>query len=460
MAKKISFDVEVNPGGFDAGIRLIEAKAQAANGRMNRTVYEANKFGGLNRAQIQARADYSAKEEHRAQRKAEIDAARSAPIQGPDLAGTLRAKAAADEVVKYQEKLAKSSPGSFLNPRGSMTADQAAWAARLAAAKAQVEAHRNLQSQFSEPIPFRTGSGSHQFTRKDQMGGGRGFGVASSMFVSVARDSAASLASGAPLLQVMAQQGPQIMQAVTMIGGGIMKWGLGIGIAVAGLIGFHKATQWYFNLVASGFSDLERRGQFLEERGKKLRALREEQKADNEKAAAKAEADAKLLEDTVQTNDALGTTKAMIREAQAADDRARQQMIVDRLRLEEARAARQAAQSAPFEFIQGRTDLRKKAIDDQLAQAKATLERVQAEQQLKGMGQKTKVGFSVASDALTSVGNFLGAGRGVVNSIEQQQLDELKTQNRHLVSHGKTLTQIADKLTTTATEGGIEVPGS
>lgn len=49
-------------------------------------------------------------------------------------------------------------------------------------------------------------------------GRGRAFGGASSaMFVSVARDTAASLASGANPLTVMMQQGPQVAQAMTML---------------------------------------------------------------------------------------------------------------------------------------------------------------------------------------------------------------------------------------------------
>lgn len=43
-------------------------------------------------------------------------------------------------------------------------------------------------------------------------------GAASAMFVSVGRDSLASLASGANPLTVIAQQGPQVAQALTMIG--------------------------------------------------------------------------------------------------------------------------------------------------------------------------------------------------------------------------------------------------
>lgn len=63
------------------------------------------------------------------------------------------------------------------------------------------------------------------------MGGGtmnKGWGGASSaMFVSVARDTAASLASGANPITVFMQQAPQVLQALTMIGKeALMKFGM------------------------------------------------------------------------------------------------------------------------------------------------------------------------------------------------------------------------------------------
>lgn len=64
-----------------------------------------------------------------------------------------------------------------------------------------------------------------------------------------------------------------------------------------------------------------------------------------------------------------------------------------------------------------------------------------------------------AGDALTSVGNFLGSGSGMINNIAQQQLDEVKMTNRHLDGHGKKLDRIAEKLTT-GSGSTIEVPGS
>lgn len=93
------------------------------------------------------------------------------------------------------------------------------------------EERRNLARPISET--FATGNGS--------MAGGRrrNFGASSSMFVSVARDSAASLASGAPITQVIAQQAPQVLQAFSMMNLGMvaLKWSAyAVAAAIAGKI--------------------------------------------------------------------------------------------------------------------------------------------------------------------------------------------------------------------------------
>ena len=74
----------------------------------------------------------------------------------------------------------------------------------------------------------------------------RAFGGASSaMFVSVARDSAASLASGANPITVLMQQGPQVAQALTMMGASISAAVVPIVVAFGSLatsIGLLKAV--------------------------------------------------------------------------------------------------------------------------------------------------------------------------------------------------------------------------
>lgn len=75
------------------------------------------------------------------------------------------------------------------------------------------------------------------------VGGNRklNFATAGSMFTSVARDSAASLASGAPITQVIAQQAPQVLQALAMMRAGTLAWAAVV--AGAGVFAWHKLTQ-------------------------------------------------------------------------------------------------------------------------------------------------------------------------------------------------------------------------
>ena len=54
--------------------------------------------------------------------------------------------------------------------------------------------------------------------KKAGVGYAKGWRMAGPMFISALRDSFASLASGAPISQVFAQQAPQVLQAFTMIG--------------------------------------------------------------------------------------------------------------------------------------------------------------------------------------------------------------------------------------------------
>jgi hypothetical protein len=62
-----------------------------------------------------------------------------------------------------------------------------------------------------------------------------------------------------------------------------------------------------------------------------------------------------------------------------------------------------------------------------------------------------------ATDALLGVGNFLGAGRGLIGNIQQQQLEDQRQTNVHLDNHGRTLGRIENKLGTTS-GNTIEVP--
>ena len=66
----------------------------------------------------------------------------------------------------------------------------------------------------------------------------------------------------------------------------------------------------------------------------------------------------------------------------------------------------------------------------------------------------------MSSDALTSVGNFLGAGTGLIGSIQQQHLDEARKQTAQLMEHGKKLDKVVTNTAPSSSSGGsIEVPG-
>lgn len=83
--------------------------------------------------------------------------------------------------------------------------------------------------------------------RGGRFGGRAGIAVAGSMFTSVARDSAASLASGAPISQVIAQQAPQVLQALSMMRLGFV--GLGIAAAGAATYGLFKFSRALYDAV-------------------------------------------------------------------------------------------------------------------------------------------------------------------------------------------------------------------
>lgn len=145
--------------------------------------------------------------------------------------------------------------------------------------------------------------------------------VASSMFVSVARDASASLASGADPITVFLQQAPQIGQAATMIGGRfLLLTGIvgGLGLAVLGLgLGINKLVR--------SFYDVDNvRGEGLRRRAEGYRKLREE-------ADLAREAEKKLREEiTQQTID-------------AADAEERYIALLNRGRAARAKTAEEAA---------------------------------------------------------------------------------------------------------------------
>lgn len=375
MAKKISFESEVDASGFSNGLKKMEAAAAAANGRMNRTVYEAQKRQTiLSKAQIQSR-------------------------------------------VEYEEKLQQKAAG-----------------------KAAYEERRSLQQQASVTSTFVTGRqayGQAYFAREKaaqmRAEGLSRFGAASSMFVSAARDSAASLASGAPLMQVIAQQAPQVLQAVTMIGGGIMKWGLGLGAAAAALVGVHYLTK-KIGKEFTGEASQEREIAMLDRRSATLKKWRAEQNAEFAKKDAEAERLSAENRDIIEIGSSIGEARLAARMAKESNPIARQKMLIDSLMGKETIAALDYERKSQTEFS-GLPGERLAARKSELALAQAQQARIEAQSQLKDMesvqSKASRPSF-FNGDALTQVGNFLGAGSGLVNSISQQQLDEARKQTAHL----------------------------
>lgn len=111
--------------------------------------------------------------------------------------------------------------------------------------EAELRRTQALTNKFATSM----GEGFVQNMSRSMARGGKGgafggrFGVAGSMFTSVARDSAASLASGAPITQVIAQQAPQVLQALTMMRLGMVALRFSIVAAAVGGVAY-MANEW------------------------------------------------------------------------------------------------------------------------------------------------------------------------------------------------------------------------
>jgi hypothetical protein len=147
-------------------------------------------------------------EEYAAKKAKDAHAAKEAAIA----AGMDKRAARLAMVAEYEERLARKAAGAAEYAEKQ----KLAWRDRTATMRA------------GQTQSFVTGNNSTLARPRAS------FGVASSMFVSVARDSAASLASGAPITQVIAQQAPQVLQALTMMRLGMVA--VGISAAAVGAV--------------------------------------------------------------------------------------------------------------------------------------------------------------------------------------------------------------------------------
>ena len=123
------------------------------------------------------------------------------------------------------------------------------------------------------------------------------FRVASTMFVSVARDTAASLGSGADPATVFLQQAPQVAQAAAMIGGRFLALTGIIGGATLATLGLGLALNKVVNVI---YDTDNVAGAGLEKRRLGLRKLVEEAESDRnaekQKTAADLDARKKLMD--------------------------------------------------------------------------------------------------------------------------------------------------------------------
>jgi hypothetical protein len=127
------------------------------------------------------------------------------------------ARASAGRVVNnFRTQSTSASVGKQMGQRDAK--EYADWWGKTLKEKEIRNLRAAAQAQYAQP----TASTGYFGGVRGGFGRARGMGgAASAMFVSVARDSAASLASGANPLTVAMQQGPQVLQAFTMMGMGL-----------------------------------------------------------------------------------------------------------------------------------------------------------------------------------------------------------------------------------------------
>lgn len=465
MARKIQFAAELDASGFSRGLKLMEASAAAANGRMSKTLYQQTKNPAMTESQVRARAEYEAKQEHRAKQA---------------------------EKIKLERAEANKKPTQ---------------------SKADYE-----KQNAAGGGPFITAGAPSISSR-------RSFGAASSMFVSAARDTAASLASGAPITQVIAQQAPQVLQALTMMKLGMVAIGASAAVAGAVVAGFlvksiidayigTKKLEESFKNLAKTVSLLKIRDAIRAgtERGVLTRDVQDASIEKKKMEQAERSKDSTLeLEKQKAIERSLSNGKIDGKEKEIALEKELLQLEIKRAE-EKLASAKQNISDVEkiketelqlFEIEQQFAELDKnrdpnkvwKVGDDSLerdaAFQKLNLEKRKLEMDLellknpsgeqvtdaeaKLLELKNKLNkptdkksleikqeapkpVQQITDSLLSVGNFLSSGRSMVGSVEQQTLDEIKGHTRHLVQHGKALEKIAANTGNKNSGSNIEIP--
>lgn len=384
MANKIVFESSLDATGFERGMKVMEARAASASGRMNRTVYEQNKgVSNLSRTQIEARAEYEARIKHKAS-------------------------------VRMERFL--------MQQRASGAMDH------------------NTETAYAGSAAGR-GAAAMRRSR---------FAIAGSMFTSVARDSAASLASGAPVTQVIAQQAPQVAQAFTMMGFAISRL-----VPVMAVAGTALAIFYYWMQKISA-QRLEQQSQndLTESQGmnrsrlfklieKNRDRLRPGEADAMRKVMAGAVARAGMGGDMEANKELLLTDQAVrqrLREVNLSDEQLKKMADLGELSrrfLVESLTGKDRERAAADENYRER----KKQIAELGKDAKtlADLNDVQSAYEWARKAHETTLeqidkpaaekdaknnpGRAPSSDSLVAVGNFLGTSRNKVDALASQQVD-------------------------------------
>lgn len=228
------------------------------------------------------------------------------------------------EVVEYNEKQAeKQSQATIYRER--QTAEQVEQARRNIKARSILKERAAIRSaRINEQISG--GSVPEAWTQQrtmmaSHMKRARGVGGASSaMFVSVARDTAASLASGANPATVFMQQAPQVLQAMTMMGVSLKSVFLSllgpiglIGAATVGVgLGINKMVDSIYN------GDVQKMGaQILERQRQNLRRRVEERKRETAEMERQAELARQINEATMKSFSRSASSASRMRIAEA-----------------------------------------------------------------------------------------------------------------------------------------------
>lgn len=294
--------------------------------------------------------------------------------------------------------------------------------------------------------PLERGAGNGFTPANFNVGGPGGFrgmlrrgaygGAASAMFVSVARDTAASLASGANPLTVFMQQAPQVLQAMTMIGlkiGQLLPVIASVGAALLAAFAAHYISKGIAGIIY-GLDKIAARGERLENTRQMFRRLVKEMQEAKKAAVELAAALASARGDNVNAREAERAAKLdeYKTKLEAEDLEARRQggsgrgqsVIDDMVRQKALEFAKQDLDDAQHVGPSSKTA----ELRAQLAENEAIpfLTRTDADRE-RGIALKEQLGLSEATDTANRSAQITNAEnkvRSIENEIAKAKLGE------------------------------------